>query len=237
MEENKFFWPPPVADFPAWLGNYYDFVNTNATVLGFTAEEVAWLKAEKDATAYLDKLISDLKKTWMECVNLRNIQYIGDPNNPGLPWADWIRMPEFREAPARVEPNAKAKLDGMVKRVATCNDITREQKRSAGVLSRERKKWNPNDATPDLKVKVVNGQAVLDCPLRSFKGYTIYAEDGSAIATSLGNSTARKYTDTRPLPSGVQTQQRSYIIQYVGNENRPVGNMSTKVTVAVMRVV
>ncbi len=237
MEENKFYWPPPEADFPAWQANFTDFVDTNSVVLGFTAEEVLWLKAEKDATAYLDKVIAELKKRYRDCVNLRNIQYLGDPDNPALPLANWINMPAFATPPAAVEPNAKAKLDGMVKRVATCNDITREQKRSAGVLSRERKKLNPNEVTPDLKVTVVNGQAVLDCPLRSFKGYTIYVEDGIAPAVSLGNSTARKYIDERPLPAGVQTQQRSYIIQYVGNKNEAVGHLSMKVTVAVMRIV
>jgi hypothetical protein len=222
MEENKFSWPPKPAEFPAWQANFTNFVDANSAVLGFTAEEVTWLKTHSAAATYAEKVIDDLKKQWSDYVNLRNIQYIGDPQNPALPLVKWIPMPDFGEVPKEVAPNAKTTLDGMVKRVATNNDITREQKRAAGVLSREPKKTNPNDATPNLKIKVINGQAVLDCPLRNFKGYAIYVEDGTAPAVSLGNSTAKKYTDTRPLPDGMLTQQRSYIIQYVGNENKTV---------------
>lgn len=238
MKENKFFWPPKKADFPRWMANFTDFVETNATVLDFSTDEVTWLKSYKTATAFADKVISELKKTWKDYVNLRNIAYLGDPKNQALTSVKWIGIPIFEEFPTEVEPNAKVKLDGIVKRVATSNAITRDQKRSAGVLPRQRTKvMNPSDAVPDLTVTVVNGQAVLDCPLRSFKGYTVYVEDGTAPAISLGNSTSRKYVDTRPLPAGTQTQQRSYIIQYVGTKNTPVGNMSNKVTVAVMRVV
>ena len=237
MDENKFFWPPPEADFPAWLANFADFVETNATVLGFTTDEVDWLKGRTKAANYADKVLTALKKQYSEYVNLRNILYVGDPKNPALPLVKWIPMPDFGVIPAEVAPDAKATLDSMVKRVANNLDITREQKRSAGVLSRERKKVDHNNPTPVLKVTVVNGQAVLDCPLLTFKGYTVYVEDGNASAISLGNSTAKKYTDARPLPDGMQTQQRSYVIQYVGNENMPVGNLSNKVTVAVMRMI
>ncbi|MBI1226493.1 MAG: hypothetical protein GC192_14765 [Bacteroidetes bacterium] len=178
MEENKFFWPPKAPDYPAWMANFTAFVVANATVLGFTPTEVAWLQERSTAASYAEKVLTELKKLWLDYVNLRNIQWVGDPNNPALPLANWIPLLNPSEIPTAVPPNAKATLDGMVKRVSTCNEITREQKRSAGVLSRERTKENPNEATPYLKVTVVNGQAVLNCPLRSFKGYTIYAEDG-----------------------------------------------------------
>lgn len=237
MEENKFSWPPKEAEFPAWMGNFSDFVEANAAVLGFTADEVVWLKEHKAATGFVDKVITDLSKVVKEYINLRNIQYIGDPNNAALPLAKYIMIPDFGETPKEIAPNAKATLDAMVKRVATNNDITREQKRSAGVLPKERKKVDKNKVTPELKVTVVNGQAVLDCPLRIFKGYAVYVEDGTAPAIPLGNSTARQYTDARPLPNGSQTQQRTYFIQYVGIKNKPLGNVSNRVTVAVMRVI
>lgn len=238
MEESKFFWPPTESEYPAWITNFYEFVDLNATVLGFTSAEVLWLKAHSDAANYAELVVNASNKQKSDYVNLRNILYRGDPNNPALPTVNWLSIwAPVDPAPTAVAPNAKATLDGMSKRVATCNDITRDQKREAGVLSRERTKVDPNDATPGLNVKVVNGQAVLDCPLLNFKGYQIYVEDDNGAAISLGNSTARKYTDTRPLPTGEHTQQRAYFVQYVGNNNTPVGNFSIKLTVAVLRIV
>lgn len=238
MEEKKHSWPPEEADFPGWMDNFYKFVDLNAALLGFTAPEVLWLKARSEAASFAELVIEASRKQLSDYVNLRNIQYLGDPENVGLLLVNWIPLWTTEVlTPTAVAPNAKATLDGMVKRVASNNDITRDQKRDAGVLPRERTKINPNDATPVLKVKVVNGQAVLDCPLVNFKGYLIYAEDNNGAAISLGNSTARKYTDTRPLPTGVQTEQRAYFVRYVGNNNTPVGNFSNKVTVAVLRIV
>lgn len=238
MEESNFSWPPDDAEFAAWLANFYNFVSINATVLGFTTAEVLWLKGYNEAVSFAQLVIDASRKQESDYVNLRNIMYRGDPKNQALALANWLPIwaPE-NPAPTPVAPNAKATLDGYVKRVATCNDITRDQKREAGVLPKEKNKLNPNNVTPVLKVTVVNGQAVLDCPLVNFKGYLIYVEDDNGAAVSLGNSTARKYTDTRPLPSGTQTQQRAYFVQYVGNKNIPVGNFSNKVTVAVLRIV
>lgn len=237
MDENKFSWSPRDSEFPAWMANFTKFVEDNSAVLGFTAEELNWLKSHNAAASYADKVIEASRKRESEYVNLRNILYNGDPDNPALDLVKWIEATDIGEAPAEVSPNARSILKGMVKRVATNNNITQEQKRQAGVLSRERKKTNSIDVTPDLKVTVVNGQAVLDCPLLQFKGYTVFVEDDNASAISLGNSTSRKYTDTRPLPPGIQTQQRTYLIRYVGNKNVTVGNYSAKVTVAVIRII
>ncbi len=236
MDEKKFFWPPPVADFPKWFANFTNFVTTHATVLGFTTEEVEWLTTNLNATNYTEAVIEKAYAFWRNYVNIRNIQYLGDTANAGLSSVNWIPEPDFGTAPPAIAPNIKAMLDGYVKRVATCNSITREQKREAGVLSQERSKQNPGTAFPLLKVMVVNGQAVLNCPLRGFKGYMVYVEDNGAPAIPLGISVARKYVDTRPIPVGTQTQQRTYFVQYVSKNNAPVGNISQKVTVAVLRI-
>lgn len=236
MKKDKLFWPPRKMDFPAWMENFTDFVDKNAVVLGFTSEEVTWLKDQNAAVSFAQNMIVASKKLWKDFIKIRNVQYVGDSNNQALTFVNWAMMSYTETPPAPIAPNLKVKLAGYVKRVATCNDITREQKRDAGVLSSGRKKVNANDVTPILKVKVVNGQAVLDCTLRPFKGYAVYVEDGNEPAVLITNSTARKYTDIRSIPGGMQTQQRTYFVQYLGNKNTTVGNFSNRVTVAVMQV-
>lgn len=237
MKKDKLCWPPKKADFPAWMNNFNDFVKKNAAVLGFTADEVTWLETQTVAVIFAQKMLVASKKLWSDFVNIRNLQFLGDSNNQALPLVDWAVMSFTDAAPAPITPNLKVKLEVYVKRVATCNDITREQKRDAGVLSMGRKKVNANEVTPILKVTVVNGQAVLDCTLRPFKGYAVYVEDGNEPVVLITNSTARKYTDIRPLPVAMQTQQRTYFVQYLGNKNKTVGNISNKVTVAVMKII
>jgi len=235
--KDGFFWSPRDAEFTGWLANFIKFVTTYATLIGFTQADLDWLNNLYKAVSFADKVASESKKLWMDFVAARNAIIRGDSSNAALPSVIWPTFPDFGQAPAAVAPDAMNKIASYVRIVANSTSLTREQKIEAGVTSKPRTKPDPNNVTPALKVTVVNGQAVLDCPLNGFKGYAVFVDDGDGVVNRISNSTSRRYVDSRPLPTGVNTQKRSYFVQYIWNENELVGEYSNAVTVAVMRYV
>lgn len=235
--KEEFFWPPRNPEFTKWLANFIKFVTNYLSVIGLKQADIDWLNSIYKAVAFAEDAAAAHKKAWLDFVATRNIIIDGDAQNAALAEVPWPKLKDLGDVPALVAPNAMARISGYVQMVANCVALTREQIKDAGVTSKPRLKPNPSDGKPFIKVTVMNGQAVINCPLNGFKGYAVFAKDDDGEVTRIGNSTARKYVDTRPLPANVNTQQRTYFVQYIWNENELVGEYSNSVTVAVMRYV
>ncbi|MCC6723348.1 MAG: hypothetical protein IT258_02470 [Saprospiraceae bacterium] len=235
--KEEFFWPPRNSEFTKWLANFIKFVTSYASVIRLKQDDIDWLNSIYKAVAYAEDAAVGYKKAWLDFVATRNTIIDGDAQNAALAEVPWPKLKDLGEVPAMVAPNAMTRISGYVQTVANCLSLTRDQLKEAGVTSRPRTKPNPAQGKPSIKVTVVNGQAVINCPLNGFKGYAVFAKDNDGEVTRIGNSTARKYVDARPLPANVNTQQRTYFVQYIWNENELVGEFSNSVTVAVMRYV
>lgn len=236
-----YFPPATTSENDAWLNNFYDNLQPIYRDYDITDQEIADLLADKNAYNYVTGRQEAYASTGSLFLVTRNVLWSGDPDNSNLASVNYEnQVPEIKadEIPAQVRPNIYARLKSLVLRLRQHPKMTEATARLLGILPRPKSTEAPNDYLPVLSVSIANGQAVLDCPVKGFAGYEIWSDrtnnnDFSVRDKSMG----RYWTDTQPLPDGVNAEIRQYKVRMLDTNNAPVGQFSNTVSAAVSRAI
>lgn len=239
--ETLYFPPILVSEYLAWLKNFNTNLQPTYTTYDITDAEMNELLADEKSLAYIIGRQETYASTSSLFITSRNIFWSGDPENPSLELVAYeAQVPVIKQedVPAPGRPNLYARLKSIVLRLRQHPKMNESTAKLLGILPRPKSSENPTDYLPLLTVSVLNGQAILDCPVRGFAGYEVWRDRTNSNNLSLHDkSVGRTWTDTTPLPDGVNAEIRQYRVRMLDSNNKPVGLFSNTVAATVSRAI
>lgn len=239
--ETLYFPPFLVSEYSAWLKKFNTNLQPIYTTYDITETEMNELLADEKSLAYIIGRQETYASTSSLFITTRNVFWSGDPENPNLELVKYesqVPVIEGNDIPAPGRPNLYARLKSIVLRLRQHPKMNEATARLLGILPRPKSNENTAEYLPVLSVSVLNGQAILDCPVRGFAGYEVWRDrTNSNNLTMNDKSVGRTWTDTTPLPDGVNAEIRQYRVRMLDSNNQPIGQFSNTVAATVSRAI
>ncbi|MBK8563551.1 MAG: hypothetical protein IPN76_09440 [Saprospiraceae bacterium] len=239
--ETLYFPPILVSEYLAWLKNFNANLQPIYQTYDITESEMSELSADERSLAYIVGRQETYASTSSLFITTRNIFWSGDPENPNLELVNYEpQVPEVKAdiIPPPGRPNLYARLKSIVLRLRQHPKMNESTAKLLGIQPRPKSSDNPVEYLPVLSVSVLNGQAILDCPVRGFAGYEVWRDrTNNNNLTMNDKSVGRTWTDTTPLPDGVNAEIRQYRVRMLDSNNQPIGQFSNTVAATVSRAI
>ncbi|MBI1227953.1 MAG: hypothetical protein GC192_22165 [Bacteroidetes bacterium] len=226
MEEYNY--PPSDSHYSKWLQNYTPKAIELAATIGFSSQETDKLTLITNALVFSDERAGAYETARFDFIRTRQVILNGDETNPVLATVDWEQQPAVVVAPDPAPANVKAFIQNLVVRTRACPALSEMKKKEMGVLPKPR---TTPEAQAILKGSVVNGQPVLTATLYGQKGFEIWRRvTGTPSFAYFDRSAGNTYTDDSSLPDGLAAVQYDYQVRLIGDDNVPVTDFSSIVT-------
>ncbi len=227
--DEEFYYQPTDAQFSDWLENFTPQAETNASIIGYSASEIAKLKIITAALGYCDERSGSYENARLEFIGTRQIILNGDENNKLLTSVVYPnQVKETDTVPEQAPPNAKAFIQNLVQRARICPELNDVQKKEMGILPKPK---SVPTLEAVLKGQLVNGRPVLECKLLGTNGFEIWRRvTGAGDFEYFDRSADSSYTDDSALPQGLSAVQYDYQARLIGADNEPVTEFSNTVT-------
>ena len=237
---NEFYFPPPTtSSIGPWMQNFTTELTPIYAQFGLTQAEMDSITADNTAIQYAVGRINIYDQAYSLNITTRNVLWTGDPDNPNLTMVVYPKQPVvITPMPANVAPNMYTRIKGVVMSLRQHPSMTESIARQLGIQA----KPSSNNVTPEympaLNGSVLNGEPMLDCPVRGFAGYEIWRALGNTNDFARFDvSVGRSYTDRTPLPEGISAELRRYKVRMLDSNNQPYGQYSNIVPLTTVRVV
>lgn len=211
MTRQKWY-PSRIAEQLVWHGNYADKV-TNYAVnnLGFTADDAAFTVSDSRWIAYVLGLwLADLRAFSLSATDYVEAALTGTAGS--LPV---FTAPDLPDGTTPVGAGALTRIFAFVQRFKDAPGYTTAMGQDLGIIGAENTADHPS---PKFALTVGQG-AGCQCVAVPFTKYThegvvIQSRRGTGDWESIATTTARSFTDERPLLVATQPEVREYRLRY-----------------------
>ncbi len=240
MENEKvFYFPPDRGERGEYMENlekhllpvHKDYDITVTEMTNFSAD-TKWMVFVMGRIAKYNKAASDYIKT-------RDTSWLGDPDNENLALTTAEPQPlPVEEVPPGVAPKIYARLKSLVFRLRDHPNMTATVAKKMGLDTWPTTALSKENFNPKLTGKAEMGEGVLDCPVRGFSGYEVWAADSeTGEYVLIGVSVGRKYIDKRPIAKGEVAEVRYYKVRMLNSSNTPIGEYSTSLKLTLTKAI
>lgn len=223
--------PNSDSDRSVWLNNFSTKINTYATLVGVTANEVTAVQKDTAMYTYIINMLETYKQTVNNITSYKNQlkHAVGQQHLGALP-----TPPVLATAPALVSEGIFDRVSKLVKRIKASTNYTEAMGNDLSIIA-PIQVFDPTTLQPELKVSLDGDRPHIKCA----KGYSdaidLYVDrkDGSGF-TLIGRLTKPDYIDIVDLPANVVLVEWDYKARYV-IANNVVGTMSSIASVIVKK--
>jgi hypothetical protein len=223
--------PVSSADRVIWLNNFSGALPQFAAALGLTTAEVQNVQRDAAYYAYTLQLQNDARQYLQSLTQYKNsmqstsAQAVTVP----LPVLTVIASP-----PPAVPPGIFGRVSTLVLRIKRSTAYTTAIGQSLGIIA-PTSNFDPNNAVPELSVRLDGGHPFLKWKKGAFDAMAIYVDRGDGNGfVFLRHTVKTDYLDTEPLPANTFSVNWSYRIKgMIGDDE--VGQFSQVISINVIR--
>jgi len=210
------------------LSNFASKIDTYSTTFGFTAPEIASIKADALYYEWLVRnliKISTFKKDW---TSFKTIVRKGDTNviNTTTPV-----FPQLDQEPTMVAPGIQFRFTTMVNRIKSHQSYTVAIGQNLGIEFSATQKLDLDNAQPSLKAVMRAGKVNLDWKKGKYEGIIIEKDSGAGFVT-LDKDLHPNFIDNSAMPAQGESAIWKYRAMYLYSDEK-VGMWSDIVTLTV----
>lgn len=228
---KDYYMPRSDTAFLAWLLNFMNKLSTYAPVFGLDAATITSVQNDYAYVAYALGAQESVKTYKQDLTAYKNVLL----NGPGGgPMDAFPPVPALGAAPATVRRDVKRRISQLVAQLKANSAYTEGIGEDLGIVGDE-DTTNIHNLKPVLKSRVEMGHPVIVWQKGVAESIDIYVDrkDGKGFVY-LANDSHPDYTDTYPLPAGVDSAVWVYRAAYkIGDDQ--VGHVSDEISVTVSR--
>ena len=213
--------------FGVQLRNFYNKLVGNATLLGFTTEELDSIKKDCDAWEYCMNMDVSVQKFARDYTKFKKLLRLG---NKIEFIKDFPKVPEFTIAPSIVVANIQLRFRQAAGKAKNSANYTKAIGTELGIEA-PHTPFDPQLGKPVLKVKMNVGRPILSYVKKEYKGLVIYKDTGEGYSV-LGTAFKNKFDDPSALPEPNTSAIWKYKAVYVW-DGKEAGHWSDEITIVV----
>lgn len=228
---NATFLPASDVDRVLWLNNFSTILPQYTSALGLNNTDILTTQRDANYFSFVVQLQSDARQYFQAMSQYKNGIRSNSIQNSGGPLP---QLPSQGTPPTAVLSGVFNRIATLVLRIKRAPGYTPSIGQALGIIAPE-STFNPNDAAPELSVRIDAGHPLLRWKKGEFDGVVIYVDrrDGNGFV-QLAHTVKTSYLDVTVLPANTFSVTWDYKARYfIGDDE--VGQFSMIISLNVIR--